>query len=186
MKVNGQTKPSQLDRLEALEKNTETLSMGVRVSQMLVKQVMERMQQTQEMLHIKSSALSDLQYRLLALQKVTGVDLALVQTEADRLKLEEWDRASKEDSAARGLVKSDEVSSKQSIVVFTSTTPDLPEDRGVFRSKVRVVELGSVPVMEAFEGKRPGDVFEVNLADQKHQVTLLEVYEEPKQEAVSE
>ena len=186
MKVNGQTKPSQLDRLEALEKNAETLSMGVRVSQMLVKQVMDRMQQTQEMLHVKSSALSDLQYRLLALQKVTGVDLALVQKEADRLKLEEWTRASDEDSASRGLVKSDAVKSKESIVVFTSTTPDQPEDRGVFRSKIRVLELGSLPAMEAFEGKKPGDVFDITLSDQKHQVTLLEVYEEPKQEAVSE
>lgn len=186
MKVTGQNKPNQLERIAALEKNAETLSMGVRVSQMLVKQVMERMQQTQEMLHVKSSALNDLQYRLLALQEVTGVDLALVQAEADRIKLKEWDRASKEDSEARGLVKTDFVKNKESIVVFTSTTPYTSEDQGVFRSKVRVIELGSLPAMEAFEGKRSGDVFDVTLADQTHRVTLLEVYEEPKQEAVSE
>jgi len=138
------------------------------------------------MLHVKSSALNDLQYRLLALQKVTGVDLALVQAEADRLKLEEWKRASDEDSKAKGLVSADVVKSKESVVVFTSSTPDLPEDRGVFRSKIRVLELGSLPAMEAFEGKKPGDVFDVTLADQRHVVTLLEVYDEPKQEAAGE
>jgi hypothetical protein len=148
---------------------------------MLVKQMMDKLQQTQEMLHVKSSALNDLQYRLLALQKVTGVDLKQVQAEADRLKLEEWNRASSEDSVARGLVSVDVVKNKESIVVFTSTTPDLPEDRGVFRSKVRVLELGSLPAMEAFEGKKPGDVFDVMLADQRHQVTLIEVLEEPKE-----
>lgn len=185
MKATGLNKPNQLERIAALEKNAETLSMGVRVSQMLIKQITEQFQHVQQQLYIKTSAVNDLQYRLLALQAVTGVDLNKVQSEADRLKIEEWNKASNEDSLAKGLVAVSEVLDEESIVVFTSSTPELPEDRGVFRSKVRLIELGSKEATTTFKGKKVNDQFEVVLADQKHLVTLLEVYSAPELQEVA-
>lgn len=185
MKATGLNKPNQLERIAALEKNAETISMGVRVSQMLVKQITEQFQQLQQQLYIKTSAVNDLQYRLLALQAVTGVDIDKVQAEADRLKIEEWNKASDEDSIAKGLVAIDSVLDEQSIVIFMSSTPDLPEDRGIFRSKVRLIELGSKEAIDAFRGKKVGDEFEVVLAEQKHLVTLLAIYSEPESQEVA-
>ena len=177
MKQTGITKPNQLERIQLLEKTAETLSMGVRVSQMLVQQVGQQLQQLQEQNHIKSSMINDLQYRILALQKVTGVDLEKLQVEADYFKLEEWSKASSEDSAAKKLTEAKSVSSYDSVVVFTTSTPDL-KDGGIFRSKIRVSELGSATAMAEFLDKSAGDTFEVILADQKHVVTLLQVLED--------
>lgn len=183
MKVNGQTKPSQLDRLESLEKAAETLSMGVRVSQMLVQQLMGQLKQVQEQLHIKTSAVNELQYRQLALQKLTGVDLSALQKTSDEFRLEEWNRISLDDSKSKELVSSDKLESRDQTVVFSSSTPELPEDRGIFRSKVKVSELGSPEAESAFIGKSVGDTFAITLADHKHLVTILEILTGPTQEA---
>jgi hypothetical protein len=181
MKQSGVTKPNQLERIAALEKNAETVSMGVRVSQMLVQQMMGKVQELNEKLHVSTAMINDLQYRLLAVQKVSGLDLNSLQKEADRLKLEEWTKASDEDSASRGLLPAAEVASQNSVVVFTSTTPESQEDKGIFRSKVKVLEIGSTEAAAAFYGKKPGDKFDIVLADTKHVVELLQVLEEPKE-----
>jgi hypothetical protein len=177
MKQTGLNKPNQLERITSLEKNAETLSMGVRVSQMLVQQMLQRVTQLEERLAFVVSSNNDLQYRLLALQKVTGVDLNALQTEADRLKLEEWNQASADDNVAKGLVAVESVSGPETTVVFTSTTPSLSEDRGIFRSKVKVSEIGTAQAIEVFQDKKPGDKFELTLNGQIHLVELLEVLE---------
>lgn len=182
MKQTGLNKPNQLERITALEKNAETVSMGVRVSQMLVQQMLSRVTQLEERLNFVLSANTELQYKLLALQKVTGVDVAQLQLESDRIRLEEWTEVSKEDNEKKGLVSSPSVSSSESTVVFTSTTPSAKEDKGIFRSKVKVSEIGDQNAVEAFLGKKPGDKFELQLNSDTHLVELLEVLEVKKQE----
>lgn len=181
MKQLNVNKPNQLERILNLEKNAETLSMGVRVSQMLLQQFTKKMNQLEERLAFVVSLNNDLQYRLLALQKTTGVDIAALQAEADKMKLEEWEKASEDDNKARNLTKADCVSDENSIVVFTSSTPDLEEDKGIFRSKVSVSEIGTKEAKEVFVGKKPGDTFDIQLAGNKHRVELLEVYSQPTQ-----
>lgn len=175
MKQTGLNKPNQLERITTLEKSAEALSMGVRVSQMLVQQMLQRVTHLEEKLAFVVSSNNDLQYRLLALQKVTGVDLTALQAEADRIKLEEWNKASEEDNKSRNLVPTTEVQDESSVVVITSSTPGT-EDRGIFRSKVAVSEIGSADATEKFKGKKPGDKFELELAGNTHVVELLEVY----------
>jgi hypothetical protein len=180
MKQTGLGKPNQLERVALLEKNAEATSMGVRVSQMLLQQMLQRVTQLEERLGFVLSSNSDLQFRLLALQKVTGVNIDALQLEADKIKLDEWTKASEEDNAARGLVPASEVVDQDSIVVITSTTPGA-EDKGIFRSKVSVIEIGSKEAIEAFQGKKPGDKFELELAGNTHVVELLEVYAQQKE-----
>ena len=182
MKQTGLNKPNQLERITALEKNAETLSMGVRVSQMLVQQMMQRVSQLEERLAFVVSSNNDLQYRLLALQKTTNVDINLLQAEADRIKLEEWNKASEEDTKQRNLTPVQEVLDENTVVVISSTTPSLPEDKGIFRSKVSVAEIGSNEATEKFKGKKPGDKFELTLAGNTHLVELLEVYTQQGQQ----
>ena len=181
MKQTSVNKPNQIERISALEKNAETISMGVRVSQMLVQQMMGKVQELNEKLHVSTAMINDLQYRLIAVQKVSGLDLEQLQKEADRLKLEEWIKASDEDTISRGLIAVPEVASQNSIVVFTTTTPESKEDKGIFRSKVKVLEIGSAEASVAFYGKKLADKFEIVLADTKHVVELLQVFEEPKE-----
>jgi len=181
MKQTGINKPNQLERVTLLEKTAETLSMGVRVSQMLVQQIMQRVAQLEERLAFVVSSNNDLQYRLLALQKVTNVDVATLQAEADRIKLEEWNKASAEDTKSRNLVPADEVLDESSIVVITSSTPG-QDDKGIFRSKVSVAEIGSNEATDKFKGKKPGDKFELELAGNTHVVELLEVYSQQGQQ----
>jgi len=181
MKQTGINKPNQLERISALEKNAEALSMGVRVSQMLLQQLLQRITQLEEKMTFLVGANTDTQYRALAMQNLLGVDVSKLQEEADKIRLDEWEKASDEDTKKRSLVQVDSVDGTDCVVAFTSSTPDLPEDRGVFRSKITLSDIGNPDSAAAFIGKKPGDVFDVVLADQRHVVTLLDVLKENNQ-----
>jgi hypothetical protein len=184
MKQTGTGKPNQLERISSLEETCQTLSMGVRVSQMLVKQLTSTIQDLQEQIHIKSSMLNDFQYRLLALQKHSAVEQSVLQKEVDALRLVDWNIACEQDSKEKELYPVEQILDANDIVVFTSSTPESPVDRGIFRSKVKVSALGPVEVIQAFDGKKVGDKFEVSLAETKHLVEILQILKEPKKEEV--
>jgi hypothetical protein len=181
-----------VDRIEKLEKEVANLSMATRISQMLLKQLMERGQQQDQELRSLNGMLNDYQYRFLALQQsIPGLDITDVAVKADAIKLNDWNDASDRDDSERKFTVADTVVDASNIVIFKSSVPSPAGDKGIFRSKIALTDTGSQDTINAFLNKKVGDEFTVKLGNEDHLVTLLGVrvappaQETPVAEAVS-
>lgn len=171
--TSGSKKP--IDRVETLEKEVSNLNMALRVSQVLLKQTIEQLEELKSASRQNMSMINDFQYRLLGLQSATNVNVADVAAKADELKLVDWSAASDAEDVAGGFTTSSRVDSDQDTVILTSTTPDTSPDTGIFRSRATVAEIGNKELIEALIGKSVGDKFEFNLNGSKHIIELLGV-----------
>jgi hypothetical protein len=149
--------------------------MAIRVSQMLLKQALERLDDSEAKNRQNMSMLNDFQYRLLGLQAATKVDISEVTKAADDLKLVDWNKASDAEDEKDNLVAADSVSSQDNIVILTSTTPSVTPDVGIFRSRTSVSEIGNRELIDTLIGKNVGDKFEFDLNGSKHVIELLGV-----------
>jgi len=175
LKPSGAVNKSPIDRVEALEKEVSNLNMAIRVSQMLLKQALERLDDSEAKNRQNMSMLNDFQYRLLGLQAATKVDISEVAKTADGLKLVDWNRASDAEDEKDNLVAVDSVLSQDSIVILTSTTPSVAPDAGIFRSRAPLSEIGNRELINTLIGKNVGDKFEFDLNGSKHVIELLGV-----------
>jgi hypothetical protein len=175
LKPSGVVNKSPIDRVEALEKEVSNLNMAIRVSQMLLKQALERLDDSEAKNRQNLSMLNDFQYRLLGLQAATNVDISAVAKAADDLKLTDWNKASDAEDEKDNLVVVDSVSSQDNIVILTSTTPNTTPDVGIFRSRTSVSEIGNPELIDTLIGKTVGDKFEFDLNGSKHVIELLGV-----------
>jgi sporulation protein YlmC with PRC-barrel domain len=128
--------------------------------------------------------MNDLQYRLLAYQEVSGVDIEALKAKADELRLKDYNEASDKEDAEKGLIPVDTVESVNDYVVISSTTPGEAQDKGIFRSKFRISESGIAELMTGLIGKKVGETLEVKLADLNHVVEVLAIRKDPAPLAV--
>lgn len=176
--VDSQKKRSKptINRVAELEREVANLTMAVRVSQALLKQFMEQIRPMQEDLTRFYSALNDAQYKTSALlSSVPGVSREQIAALADQLKLADWQQSSDKDDQARGLVPVDAVSSEDDVVIIASTTPDEPEDKGIFRSKSPLKDIANQDIVNGFLNKAVGETVETTINGSRHVVELLGV-----------
>lgn len=190
--VNSTAPLKAVDRIEKLEKEVANISMATRISQMLLKQLMERGQQQDQELRSLNGMLNDYQYRFLALQQsIPDLDVAALALKADAIKLNDWNDASERDDADKKLTVTDTVVDASNIVIFKSSVPSPAGDKGIFRSKIALTDTGNQETINVFLNKKVGDEFTVKLGNDEHLVTLLgvriapPVQETPVTEAVS-
>jgi hypothetical protein len=175
-----------IDRVEKLEKEAANLNMAVRIVQMLLKQVMEQLETIKNDTKQTTSMINDFQYRLLALQGVTGADVAAVAKVADELKLNDWNEASNHQDTDGGFVSTNVVTAETDTVILTSTTPDVTPDAGIFRSRTVLAETGNKELITALLNKNVGDKFDFQLAGNRHVIELLGVRVKPEAEKPAE
>lgn len=169
------SKPT-VDRVASLEQEVSNLTMALRVSQALIKQFMDQIRPMQDDLTRFYSALNDVQYKANALINLSkDTPKADIITEADRLRLKDWQESSNNDDAARNLVPAAETSKDTDIVIITSTTPDEEEDRGIFRSKTALRDIANQDIVSGLLGKPVGTKVETTINNCRHVVELLEV-----------
>jgi sporulation protein YlmC with PRC-barrel domain len=184
MRRNGFREKSKGERFEALEQQVEQLAQAVRISQMLIQQFMQSNRSMQSDLGRTVGVMNDLQYRLLAYQEVSGVDIEALKAKADELRLKDYNEASDKEDAEQGLIPADTVESVNDYVVISSTTPGEAQDKGIFRSKFRISESGIAELMTGLIGKKVGETLEVKLADLNHIVEVLAIRKDPAPLAV--
>jgi sporulation protein YlmC with PRC-barrel domain len=184
MRRNGFREKSKGERFEALEQQVEQLAQAVRISQMLIQQFMQSNRSMQSDLGRTVGVMNDLQYRLLAYQEVSGVDIEALKAKADELRLKDYNEASDKEDAEKGLIPVDTVESVNDYVVISSTTPGEAQDKGIFRSKFRISESGIAELMTGLIGKKVGETLEVKLADLNHVVEVLAIRKDPAPLAV--
>lgn len=173
-------KPSaQVKENEQVTKSLEQVAKALTVAQEMLKHVFQRVGVLSSELSKLSNSIIDLQYREEALLKLLNVDPNKLNELVTEAKIQDWQKASEKDSQSRGLVTKECVTSNEDIVVWSSQSMD-DANVGVFRSKVKIKEIGPA-FEEAAMGKKAGDVFTVSLGnDVVHSVNLIEVLEEQK------
>jgi hypothetical protein len=115
---------------------------------------------------------NELQYKVLAFQRLLNIDLKDAASIADELRVKDFNEASDNEDKQKNYDLASTVE-QDSIVIITSTTPNAEKDAGIFRSKFKLADCGLPSLIDALTGKAVGDIVEVELNGVMHQVVLL-------------
>jgi hypothetical protein len=162
------------ERVMFLERQVANLEMALKISQNVTQQLLQQFLPMRNELQSNVGIVNDFQYRVIAMQKLLNVDSKELTKASDELKLKDWQESSDSADAKDSMKSKEEVSSKTDTVIITSTTPDESEDKGIFRSRVRLEELNP-DFQNGLLNKRVGDKVELTLNNTRHVVELLGV-----------
>jgi hypothetical protein len=160
------------ERLASLETKLANLEMASRISQMMTQQLMQNMKNMQEDLGRSLSIINELQYKILAMQQVSGLDLSAMNEVANGMRLKDFTEASDREDAENGFTVGDKVEAN-STVVLTSKTEGV--DAGIFRSRIELAKSGVPDLINAFMGREVGAKALVKLNGVEHEVELLAI-----------
>jgi ribosomal protein L29 len=141
------------ERLASLEKKLANLEMASRISQMMTQQLMNNMRNMQQDLGRAMGLLNETQYKILAIQEVSGLDLVKMNEVANAKRLTDFTEASDKEDADGNFTVGDVVE-KESTIILTSTTQNV--DQGIFRSRIKLADCGVPELVNAFAGARVG------------------------------
>lgn len=164
-----QAQPSKKDMFKQLQTEVANLQMAGRISQMMTQQLLQNTKNIGEDLGRAMSLISELQYKLLAVQKVSNLDITALGAVADDLRLKDFEEASSKEDASQNFTNADVVGA-ESTVILTSTTEN---GQGIFRSRIKLAECGVPDLIKGLDGKSVGEKVEVALNGVQHTVELL-------------
>lgn len=161
------------DVLRNLQVEVQNNQMAVRMTQMMVKRMLEDSQNMGRDIGAALAQLTELQYQFTALMKTLKVDPAVVAGTANAQRLIDFNETAAKADQEENLTDADTVGD-DSTVVLTSTTDDGP-DSGIFRSRIKLSECGSPALMKGLSGQPVGTKLDVELGGKLHHVELLAV-----------
>jgi hypothetical protein len=164
------------ERLKQLDVKLTNVEMSSRISQMLVQQLMQSSKFIQEDLGRALGLLNEMQYKILAIQEATGLDVTQLNEIANTKRLKDFNEASDKEDTTQGFTVGDKVEAG-STVILTSKTEET--DRGIFRSRIELAKCGVPDLINAFMGQEVGAKAIVKLNGMDHEVELLGVRNPP-------
>jgi hypothetical protein len=165
--------PAKKDRFKELDVAIKNCEMATRLTQMMVKQLLEQMQNSRLDIDNTMGMLNDFQYRTLAMLELSGIDKKLIDKRADELKLADYMKASDAEDAAKNYVDDAAgIVGEDSVVTITSSTNG-DEDRGIFRSKFPMSECLTPSIKEKIMGLKLGESFEETIKGDVHKITVV-------------
>lgn len=178
-----QPQSSRKERLRATETEMKNLQMAGRISQMMLQQLMQNMQNMSQDLGKALGLVNELQYKILAVQKVANLDVAQLNGIANEMRLKDFNEASDKEDQTGNFTIGDTVD-ENSTVILTSKTED--PDRGIFRSRIHLSQCGVPDLIKAFMGRPAGAKALVNLNGVEHEIELLGIRQPPAAQPVGE
>jgi len=167
---------SRKQRITVLEAELKQLATAARLSQMMLQRMMENTQNISYDIGKAFNMISELQYKLLAAEKIANLDPKAIAAAANEIRLTDFNEASaKEDIQKNYTIP--EVVSEDSVVIIT-TTAEQP-DKSIFRSKVALKEANVPELTKGLVGREVGAKLVVSLAGVKHTVELLGIRQPP-------
>lgn len=166
------------ERFEELEKRVANVEMAGRVTQMLLQQIGQSVSPMARDVGELAGRQREIQYRLLAIQELLSLNLDTINARSEELQAKDFEETSAKEDADKGYTVGD-VITDESIVIFTSKTPDEAEDKGILRSKLLVKDIGFPALREDLIGKKVGDTIETDVNGVKHAITILGVRTTP-------
>lgn len=162
------------ERLNELETLVQNSQMALQMSQMMVKHLTNQLSALQQDVGGLMGMSNDFQYRTLAMLELGDFDKDAINKKAEEYKLTDFQKASDKEDASKGYeVDPAGVINEESIVIISSSTPDLTEDAGIFRSKFSMTECNTPELREKLLGSKVGDKLEVDIQGTKHIVSIL-------------
>jgi hypothetical protein len=159
------------ERLRAMETELKNLQMASRISQMMVQQLMQSMKNMQVDLGNALGLINEMQYKLIAVQQVSSCDVQRLNEIANGLRLKDFNEASDKEDVKGGFTEGDVVLD-DSTVILTSTAP---EDKGIFRSRIKLSECGVQDIIDGFKGRPVGAKILTQLNGVDHEIELLAI-----------
>jgi len=151
------------------ESGLKQLQMATRVSQMLIQQMGQSVQSMSKDMNELTARQRELQYKVLAIQELTGVNADTVTERAEALQVKDFEEASAKEDAAAGATDADTVT-EDSVVVLTSK---VAVGGGILRTRLNVAEVGFPQLKQDLLGKKVGDTFTADVNGTTHSITLL-------------
>lgn len=166
------------ERFENLEAKVKNLEASIRIMQMMQQQMGQTLMPIQQDVSGMASQLQTASYTNLAIQELLKVDPKALDDVYQKLRLNDYNEVSEKEDKENGFSTLETVESDQNIVILTSHTPDEEKDRGIFRTKMVVAELGP-ELTDILVGKKVGDVFDHELQGIKHVFELIAIRSVP-------
>lgn len=191
MNPNGarQTKSvkSTKQRIKDLEDIVKNTQMALQMSQMMVKHLTNQLSALQTDVSGLMGMSNDFQYRTLSMLELGNFDKEAINTKADEFKLADFTKASDKEDALKGYeLDPNGVVNEESIVIISSSTPDLEDDQGIFRSKFAMSECQTPDLREKLLSSKVGDSFDIDIQGIKHVINVLDLRLKKEEEATEE
>lgn len=164
------------ERLRAIETELKNSQMSQRISQMLMKQMMDSVQGMQQDLGRALGLINEMQYKQLAVQQATGLDVAKLNEITNALRLKDFQEASDKEDAQLNFTVGDLVE-QESTIIITSKTAET--DKGIFRSRIKISECGVKDIIDGFMGRDVGAKIITMLNGDEHEIELLAIRNPP-------
>ena len=171
------------ERLRAIETELKNSQMSQRITQMLLKQMMDSLQNMQQDLGRSLNLINELQYKLLAVQTVSGLDVSKLGEITNNLRLKDFNEAS-DNEDKQGNFTVGELVQEDSTIIITSTTDN--SDKGIFRSRIKLSECGVPDLINGFMGRDVGAKISTKLNGEEHMIELLGIRNPPVAEVVEQ
>ena len=173
-------------KIKQLETSMSNVEMATRISQMMLKQVLDQFQALRRDVDNSMGILNDFQYRTQAIMELTGLDVDKLNELAESYKLRDYMSASDAEDEAKGYENDPEGEvGEDSVVIITSSTNG-NDDKGIFRSKFAMAECQTDSLREQLLGKKVGDKFDEDINGDIHTITILGLRKVTQQEESNE
>ncbi len=178
--VKQEPKQNKTEMLISMDKELKNMQMAGRVTQMMVQQLMQNIQNITQDLGKAFGTINEMQYKVLAMQSVGNFDMAAMETKANELRLNDFVEASDAEDKAGNFTIADKVQ-EDSTVIITSTVTD---GAGIFRSRIKLADCGVPALVQGFAGQSVGTKVSCKLNGVDHVVELLAIRNPPPAEPV--
>jgi hypothetical protein len=173
-------KPTKTEQLLSMDKEIKNLQMAGRITQMMVQQMMQNMQNLSGDLGKAFGTINELQYKILAMQSVGNFDMDVMAKKAEELRLNDFNDASNAEDVAGNFVPADVVA-ENSTVIITSTVSGSGDDVGIFRSRIKLADCGVPALIQGLTGQPVGTKVTCQLNGADHTIELLAIRNPPPQ-----
>jgi len=179
--MKGSKKLPLKDRVEELEKMLANLQMAMNISQAMIKNINSAGMKVDQDVSNMMGVVNDLQYRTLSMMENKVFSKDELNKVADSFKLKDFTSASDKEDADKGFTVSDETDA-ESIVIITSTTKEDNNDASIFRSKLAIKDTVLPELKEKLVGKKVGDHVTATINNLEHDIEILGIRKQPKEE----
>lgn len=167
--------PSKKEAVDQLKTEIANLQMAGRISQMMTQQLMQSVKSMSDDLGATLNQLYELQYKYNALAKHLNVDENVLNELANKQRLVDFEEAAVKQDAKEGLVSADVVTADSTIVITSVAKDEKGNDKGIFRSRLKLSESGVPDMISGLDGKKVGDKVTVKLNGLDHEVEVLAI-----------
>jgi hypothetical protein len=170
-----QPQGSKKDQMRAIDTELKNMQMAGRISQMMIQQLMQNIKSMGDDLGNALNQVYELQYKYTALQKHLQLDVQALNKIANEQRLIDFNEGSIKADQEENLTKTDTVTADSTVVITSSAKDDKGNDKGIFRSRIKLSESGVPDLITNLNGKKVGDKVQVKLNSLDHEVELLTI-----------